>query len=109
LRGFGAISLILASKMCERWIKKDKQVHAPADTDNEVHLRLGRDVKVAGGTSSTLETDLLLFLGKVALYVSLSTLEYDLALGLASLWSCERTCLRTNPGREKVQSRKMVD
>ena len=59
--------------------------YAPPDTDNEVDLRLRRDVEVTSRTSSTLQTNLLLLLREVLLHVGLRTLEDDLTLGLGSL------------------------
>ena len=55
------------------------------DTDDEVDLRLGRDVEVARGTGSPSQADLLTLRGQVLLDVLLSTLEDDLALGLRRL------------------------
>jgi hypothetical protein len=66
-------------------VKEQAQNNTPADTDHEVHLRLSRDVEVAGCTGSTLQADLLLLLGKVALHVRFRTLEDDLALRFTRL------------------------
>ena len=68
--------------------------YAPPDTDNEVDLRLSRDVEVTRSTSSALQTDLLLLSGEVLLHVLLSTLEDDLALGLRCL--ANRVCQYTD-------------
>lgn len=59
--------------------------YSPPDTDNEIHLRLGRNVEVTSSTGGPLQTDLLLLLVQVLLYVLLSPLEDDNALGLGSL------------------------
>ena len=62
--------------------------YSPTNTDDEVHLRLRGNVEVASGTSSPLETNLILLRGKVLLHVLLSALEDNLALGLCCL--CEK-------------------
>ena len=59
--------------------------YSPPDTDNEIHLGLGRNVEVTSSTGGPLQTDLLLLLVQVLLYVLLSPLEDDNALGLSSL------------------------
>ena len=59
--------------------------HSPPDTDDEVDLRLRRDVEVTACASGALEADLLLLLAEVLLHIRLRALEDDLALGLGSL------------------------
>lgn len=61
-------------------------IDLPPDTDDEVDLGLCGDVEVASRTSSTLQANLLLLLGKVLLHVGLRALEDDLALGLGRLF-----------------------
>jgi len=55
------------------------------DTDNEGKLGLGGNVEVTGGLGLTTETDLITLLGAVLADVLISTLEDNLAVGLASL------------------------
>ena len=38
--------------------------YVPFDTDDEIYLRLGRDVEVASGTGSAFQADLLLLLAQ---------------------------------------------
>ena len=61
--------------------------YAPPDTDNEVDLRLSRDVEVTRSTGRPLQADLLLILSEVLLDIGLSTLEDDLSLSLGRLWN----------------------
>ena len=58
---------------------------APANSNNEVDLGLGRDVEVARCPCSTLQSDLILLLGEILLHIGLRALEDDLSLGLSSL------------------------
>lgn len=67
------------------WIVRPANRYTPPDTDDEVHLRLSRDVEVTSSTSGTLQTDLLLLGLLVFLHVGFGTLEDDLPLRLASL------------------------
>ena len=62
-------------------------MHSPADTDNKVHLRLCRDVEVAGSTRRPLQADLLLLRVKVLLHIGLCALEDDPTLSPRSLVS----------------------
>lgn len=74
----------------------EKSLYAPANTDNEVDLRLGGDVKVTRRTRSALQADLLLLLVDVFLNVGLRTLEDDLALSLRRLNVMVSICTHTN-------------
>jgi hypothetical protein len=58
---------------------------SPLDPHDEVHLGLGGDVEVTLSLGYTPETDLLPLRLLVLVHVLLSTLEDDLALGLADL------------------------
>ena len=60
--------------------------NSPPDADNEINLRLRRDVEISRGARSPLQTDLLLLLRKVLLHVGLRALEDNLALGLGRLF-----------------------
>ena len=60
-------------------------MYSPPDTDDKVDLGLGRDVEIARGTGSTLETELLLLRSEILLHVLLRALEDDLALRLSCL------------------------
>jgi hypothetical protein len=55
------------------------------DTDNKVNLGLGGDIEVTSGPCSTLETNFLLLLVDVLLYIRFGTFEDDLALSLGCL------------------------
>ena len=59
--------------------------NAPPNTNDKVHLSLRRDVEIARGTGSTLETELLLLRSEILLHVLLRALEDDLALRLSCL------------------------
>ena len=81
----GAMLLILEAIVLDPLQPSFPCRDSPPDTDDEVDLRLGRDVEVASSTRSPLQTDLLLLRGKVLLHIGFRALEDDLALGLSSL------------------------
>jgi hypothetical protein len=66
------------------------------NADNEVHLGLSRDVKVASRAGSALEADLLLLLVQVLLDIGLGALEDDLSLSFGSLENMSVTGIETN-------------
>ena len=55
----------------------------PPNTNNEIYLGLTRDVEVTGSPCSTLQSDLLLLLTQVLLYIWLRAFEDDFSL---SFW-----------------------
>ena len=57
----------------------------PPNTNNEIYLRLSRDIKVTGGPCSTLQPDLLLLLIQILLYICLGALEDDFSLSFRCL------------------------
>ena len=61
-------------------------MHSPPDPDNEVHLRLRRNIEIARCPRRPFQTDFLLLLREVLLHVGLCALEDDLALGLRRLY-----------------------
>ena len=83
MRGFGAISLILTAGSVP--VEHHERAYSPPNADDEVNLRLSRDVEVTRSTGCPLQADLLLLRGKVLLHVGLRALENNLALGLSSL------------------------
>ena len=52
----------------------------PPNTNNEIYLRLTRDVEVAGSPCSTLQSDLLFLLIQILLYIRLRALEDNFSL-----------------------------
>jgi nitrate reductase gamma subunit len=63
----------------------EETTDAPANSNDEVDLGLGRDVEVTRCPCSTLQSDLILLLAEILFHVGLRALEDDLSLGLSSL------------------------
>jgi len=59
-----------------------------SNTNNKIYLGLSRDVEVTGSPCSTLQSDLLLLLIQILLYIRLRAFEDDFSLSFGRLTSC---------------------
>jgi hypothetical protein len=57
----------------------------PSNTNNKIYLGLSRDVEVTGSPCSTLQSDLLLLLIQILLYIRLRAFENDFSLSFGRL------------------------
>lgn len=59
---------------------------SPSDTDDKVHLRLRRYIKITSHPRGSLETDLFLLFRQIFFHIALSTFKNDFPLRLRCLW-----------------------